>query len=138
MTSCSSESITILRNDTPRVATYVTGICTELEYFDLSVAREPPAEAARSLRYFVPVVELPGMPSVVFERTDGVTPAAAFLAHEFPQAFPDLSGETFAAVALARQTRQLYTGDLFELRSPASRAYGFSLLLPGRANPLYA
>jgi hypothetical protein len=123
----SSENITILRNDTPETAPYVEGICTELEFFDLSEPAASPPEAARRLRYYVAATEIPGVPAVFFEQTEGTTSPALFLSEAFPAAFPALTDGGFAALALERTSRRLFTGDLLEFRNTSGRSYGFTV-----------
>jgi hypothetical protein len=123
-------SITVLLNQTSanEGAPFLHGICTEAEFFELSLpsARGPSVE--RATQYIVPLDRAnPELLEPLFQNASQFPRAREFLIAEFPKRFEALTEETFERLFHRRESRQYYRGDLFRLRTPSGLAYGFSV-----------
>jgi hypothetical protein len=122
-----SNSITVLLN---RATTslfegdFLETICTDLDFHNVSAATVTPGATQRSGAYLMPARDAPELLTTVFPNVAGFPLMPEFLAEVFPERFPGLSPDAFAALVDRRESRDYYTGSLRRLRLPEDEPDG--------------
>ncbi len=131
----SSHDFSLLYSEPPVVSAppYLEGICTELDFYQLSVPSGTEFGITRRTRFLVPL-EGAGLP-LLFDNVQLYASQREFLADAFPELFPDVTADEYDRLVGRRATRRYYSGELVQLRSRGVTAYGFSVLVSSPYDP---
>lgn len=125
-----SYDFTALFNETeellPSPPAYLESICTELDFYDMSVASTMETGVERATRFLIPVVPSPVPP--LFENTREFADQREFLVAVFPEMFAGLTEAEYDLLVRNRASRQYYSGTVYRLRSRYGFAYGFDIV----------
>jgi len=129
--------IGLLYNLSPNPATHLAEICSERNYFDVSVGAERPGEERRAGKVLLPARNDPSLLPVLFQNARRYSLHQDFLTQVFPDRFPALDGEQYLDLVARRATRQYFAGILSLFQASSGAYYGFSLFVdPSRPQEL--
>jgi hypothetical protein len=135
--SRSSQQLHVFFNESQGAAVrFLTQICTEAEFYAISIAssRGPPVE--RLTKYIVPVDAVdPDVLAPHFQNVQLFPLHQDFLVEEFPDEFPGLTIELYDQLVNRRAARRYFVGDVFLLSGDDGPRYGFNILTDPREPP---
>ena len=114
----SSQSLTVLRNEVEITgAPYLESICTEADFFQVSIASNREGLVERLTKFIVPAdpEDLALLPPL-FQNVRRFALHQKFLATAFPHRFPALTPELYDQMVNRRESREYFVGNLFRLR----------------------
>lgn len=118
-------TVTVYLNETSAPITYLESVCTEAQFSAVSVSGG--AFRERATKYTTPARVDPKLLDTVFQNTKRHALHMEFLAEEFPESFPVLTGQEFDQLVGQRATRSYYVGALERVRAPSGALYAFTV-----------
>ncbi len=126
------------RNATELTAAFLDGICTAADFHALSLPARTSSLVERAGKYITPARPEDGaLLETTYQNVRRFALHQEFLAAVFPDRFPSLGAEAYAALTARRATRDYYVGVINRLRLAASEseaggiAYGFTVVVDG-------
>ncbi len=135
----SSDANIFLNKSAPGVAAedFLSALCTELDFVDMTTATSR-GIVDRAGKYITPARPADGrLLETTYQNVRRFALHQEFLAAVFPDRFPSLGAEAYAALTARRATREYYAGVINRLRLPGSEsesggiAYGFTVVVDG-------
>ena len=123
-----SRGVSVFYNQAPETLNddFLSNLCTEIEFENLQV----PTGDGRSVKFVSPADPAnAGLLPTVYINSKRFLLHEEFLAAVFPERFPALSAEEYAALVAVRATRQYYGGSIVHIDTPIGRVYGFKLIV---------
>ncbi len=134
-----ARTVTVFQNKIdPSLSLFARRICTPRGFHALSLPARTSSLVERAGKYITPARPADGrLLETTYQNVRRFALHQEFLAAVFPDRFPSLGAEAYAALTARRATREYYAGVINRLRLPGSEsesggiAYGFTVVVDG-------